>query len=89
MLDAVRQCDALIKITDPGGFAQPATELTATQGRIIDALRTLLDVARQAQTEALAEMTKRPGGDLPDDVTQEARRRCGTSSRSSSSSRRR
>ena len=68
MLDAVRQCDALIKIRDPGGFAQPATELTATQGRIIDALRTLLDVARRAQTEALAEMTKRPGGDLPDDV---------------------
>ncbi|MCX7427017.1 MAG: hypothetical protein NTW96_15505 [Planctomycetia bacterium] len=68
MLDAVRQCDALIKIRDPGGFARPATELTGTQGRIIDALRTLLDVARRAQTEALAEMTKRPGGDLPDDV---------------------
>ena len=33
-------------------------------------LRKLLDVARHAQAEVLAEMKKRPGGDLPDDAKQ-------------------
>ncbi len=44
--------------------------LTAAQDRIIVVLRKLLDVARQAQTDVLAEMNKRPGGDLPDDAKQ-------------------
>ena len=42
----------------------------AAQDRIIDVLRKLLDVARRAEDEVLAEMKKRPGGDLPDDVKQ-------------------
>ena len=57
------------------GRLRPAgAELMATQDRIIDALRKLLDVTRQAEAEVLAEMKKRPGGDLPDDVEAEARR---------------
>jgi hypothetical protein len=44
--------------------------LNETQARIIDVLRRLLDVARQAQTDELAEMEKRMGGDLPPDAQQ-------------------
>ena len=44
--------------------------MTAAQDRIIDVLRKLLDVTRHAQADVLAEMKKRPGGDLPDDVKQ-------------------
>jgi hypothetical protein len=68
MLEAVRQCDALIKIKSLDGFARPAGELDLTQDRIVDLLRKLLDVTRRAQAELLAEMKKRPGGDLPDDT---------------------
>jgi DNA repair exonuclease SbcCD ATPase subunit len=45
-----------------------AVELTASQERIIDVLRKLLDVIRHAQADLLAGMKKRPGGNLPDDV---------------------
>ena len=68
MLQAVRQCDDLIELKAAAQFDRPAAGLAATQDRIIDALRKLLDVARRAQAELLAEMEKRPGGDLPDEV---------------------
>ena len=68
MLEAVRQCDALTKIKAVAAFAKGTDELTATQDRIIDVLRKLLDVARRAQSEVLAEMKKRAVGDLPDDT---------------------
>ncbi len=68
MLQAVQQCDGLVKLKEMDGFATAVPELTGTQDRIIDALRKLLDVARQAQAEVLAEAKKRPGGDLPDDT---------------------
>jgi len=68
MLQAVRLCDALLKLTDPDAFNRPTTELVAAQDRIIDMLRRLLDVARQAQSDVLGEMASRPAGDLPDDV---------------------
>lgn len=70
MLQAVRQCDELVKIKAPEGFAGPVPQLNATQDRIIDTLRKLLDAARQAQSEVLAEAKKRPGGDLPDSTKQ-------------------
>jgi len=70
MLKAVQQCDDLVKINTLEGFDQPVPLLGETQGRIIDVLRRLLDVARQAQSEELAEMQKRPGGDLPNDAEQ-------------------
>ncbi len=68
MLAAVGQCDALVKVQALSGYEAPAAELGATQERITDVLRKLLDVARHAQVEELAEMKKRPGDDLPPDV---------------------
>ncbi len=68
MLEAVRICDELGRQTTPEGFQGPVPQLLGTQDKIIEELRKILDVARQAQTEALAEMKKRPGGDLPDDT---------------------
>jgi len=68
MLQAVARCDELVKQKTAEGFDRPAPELAAVQDRIIDALKKLLDAARQAQAETLAEMKKRPGGDLPDDT---------------------
>jgi hypothetical protein len=70
MLDAVEQCDDLAKVNTPEGFRRPVPALNETQARIIDVLRKLLDVARRAQSEELAEMEKRLGGDLPADVRQ-------------------
>ncbi len=68
MLQAVRQSDDLVKVKAPDGFTRPVPELVATQDRIIAVLSKVLSAARQAQGEVLAEMKKRPGGDLPDDV---------------------
>ena len=68
MLQAVSRCDALVKLSLPEDYEKPAAELTAVQDRIIDVLRKLLDEARHAQADVLAEMKKRPGDDLPDDV---------------------
>lgn len=67
MLAAVQSSDALLQA--PGtDDAKGYGELTSLQDRIIETLRKLLDLARQAQTEMLAEAQKRPGGDLPNDV---------------------
>jgi len=82
MLDAVRQAEQLAaEVKDAAGAspASPAREhgqdargtqgqLLRTQQSIVAALRGLLDVVRRAQSELLAEMTNRPGGDLPDDA---------------------
>ncbi len=78
MLEAVQRCDELVRQTTLEGFQGPVPALVATQDQIIEALRKILDVTRQAQAEALAEMQKRPGGDLPDDSKkklEEARRK--------------
>jgi hypothetical protein len=68
MLQAVQQCDDLVKVNTVAGFDQPVPALNKTQERIIDVLRKLLDVARHAESEELAEMKKRQGGDLPPDA---------------------
>ena len=68
MLAAVSQCDDLVKLKSLEEFNQPSGKLMAVQDRIIDVLRKLLDVARHAEEQALAEMKKRPGGNLPDDA---------------------
>jgi len=70
MLEAVSQCDRLLRSTavDTASKGEPATELTATQDRIIHVLRKLLDAVRQAHAELLAKMQRRPGDDLPDDT---------------------
>ncbi|NMC20812.1 MAG: hypothetical protein GYA33_10375, partial [Thermogutta sp.] len=67
MLAAVQASDVLLRASG-GGEPKPYGELTSLQDRIIETLRKLLDLARQAQTELLAEAQKRPGGDLPNDV---------------------
>ena len=73
MLQAAKQCDRMIVLKSLGRFGGPTAELTAAQDRIIDVLRKLLNVTRHAQADVLAEMKKRPGGDLPDDVRQKLR----------------
>jgi len=73
MLEAVGKCDALAKIDTVEGFDGKVPELTASQDRIIAALRKLLDVARVAQSDVLAEMQNRPGGDLPEEAQQAAK----------------
>lgn len=45
-----------------------ASRLANVQDDILDVLRKLLDMARAETSQTLAEMEKRPGGDLPDDV---------------------
>jgi tetratricopeptide (TPR) repeat protein len=70
MLQAVQQCDRLVKIDSLDGLVEPVDGLGQTQDRIIEVLRNLLDIARRAQTEELAEMQHRSAGDLPDDARQ-------------------
>jgi hypothetical protein len=68
MLQAVRVCDELAKQTSLEGFDEPCPKLIASQERIIEILRKLLDIAMEARSEAMEEMGKRSGGDLPDDT---------------------
>jgi hypothetical protein len=68
MLQCVGLCDAMSKLKAAEAFQSPAEQLLSKQDRIIDVLRKLLDAVRNAQSEAMAEMKKRPGADLPDDV---------------------
>ncbi len=65
MLKAVSQCDTLVKAKQIDELPATVGELGLTQGTIIDVLRKMLDVARRAQTEELAEMKNRQVGDLP------------------------
>lgn len=68
MLQAVQLGDELVKQKTAEGFDAPLPKMLASQDKIIEVLRKMLDVTRQAQSEALAEMKKRPGSDLPDDT---------------------
>jgi hypothetical protein len=70
MLAAVQQSDAMLKLKSAEEFKEPANKLLAVQDHIIEVLRKLLDVARHTEAELLAEMKKRPGGDLPDETKQ-------------------
>jgi len=78
MIEAVRRGDRLVELDALDAFAPEVPELVAVQDRIIDLLRKLLDVSRQAQDDVLAELGERRAGDLPNDVRQkleEARQR--------------
>ena len=68
MLAAVEYCDAMTRAETAEAFTAPVAELAPTQDKIIEALRKLLMVASQAETEVLAEMRQRTGADLPDDT---------------------
>jgi hypothetical protein len=68
MLAAVGLCDRLEKEAEPTAAARQCEEMLGLQDRIIATLRNLLDAARNAESDLLAEMKKRPSGDLPDEV---------------------
>jgi hypothetical protein len=73
MIEAVRQAEALAQVKDVAGLAKPAAALTATQDRIIDVLRRLLNETRRETADRLAEMDKRANTDLPRDVQDKLR----------------
>ena len=68
MVEAVGQCDVLTKQAGAENRSAETKKLTATQDRIIESLRRMLDITRKAQSEKLSEMKKRPGGDLPSET---------------------
>ncbi len=70
MLLAVRQAEALAKPAKVEALAGPAVALTATQDRILDVLRRMLNEARRDTAEMLAQSKDRPGTELPPDVRQ-------------------
>jgi hypothetical protein len=70
MFRAVKQAEALGKLKKIEAFPLPVAELTASQDEVIAVLRKLLGVVRLAEAEVLAEMPKRPGGDLPEEARQ-------------------
>ena len=74
MLEAVRRCDELVKLDAAAALEASLPPLVVVQDRIIETLRKLLDAARQAQDEVLAEMPKRNAGDLPQDAVEKLKK---------------
>jgi hypothetical protein len=68
MVQAIRQAEALERVKAVAELGKPAAELSATQARIIDVLRRLLNEVRKETAELLAELKKRPGTELPSEV---------------------
>ena len=68
MIQALRQAEALQQVKLVAELARPSAELMATQDRIIDVLRRLMNEIRKDTADLLAEMKKRPGTELPSDV---------------------
>ena len=68
MIQALRQAEALQQVKLVAELARPSAELMATQDRIIDVLRRLMNEIRKDTADLLGEMKKRPGTDLPSDV---------------------
>lgn len=70
MLLAVKQAGALQRLDQLPDLGKPIAALTATQDRIIDVLRRMLNELRRDTAEVLAQMEKRPSTELPSDVQQ-------------------
>ncbi|MDR3199604.1 MAG: hypothetical protein LBU34_17180 [Planctomycetaceae bacterium] len=68
MTQAVEQAETITKLTAVETFDVPSGELNELQGRIADALRNMIGIARAAETKALEEIGHRNEDDLPDDV---------------------
>ncbi|MGA2702887.1 MAG: hypothetical protein ABSH35_17560 [Isosphaeraceae bacterium] len=68
MIQALRQAEALQQVKLVTELARPSAELMATQDKIIDVLRRLMNEVRKDTADLLAEMKKRPGTELPSDV---------------------
>jgi hypothetical protein len=73
MVEAVRQAEALQKGQALADFVKPAATLAATQDRIIDVLRRLLNEVRKETADVLAEMDKKRDTSLPSDVQDKLR----------------
>lgn len=73
MLLAVKQAGELQRIEQLSALAKPGAALSATQDRIIDVLRRMLNELRRESSEVLAQVEKRPGTDLPSDVQNKLR----------------
>ncbi len=68
MIQALRQAETLQQVKLVAELARPSAELMATQDRIIDVLRRLMNEIRKDTADLLAGMKKRPGTELPSDV---------------------
>jgi hypothetical protein len=68
MLQAVAEAEELLRAKSSEGLARGVEQLLPLQKRIIEVLRDLLDQVRTAEMETLAELGKRRGDDLPEDV---------------------
>ena len=68
MIQALRQAETLQQVKLVAELARPSAELMATQDKIIDVLRRLMNEIRKDTADLLAEMKKRPGTELPSDV---------------------
>lgn len=68
MLTAVRQAETLARLETPAASTTPAATLIATQDRILDVLRRLLNELRKETADVLAKLEKKPGTELPADV---------------------
>jgi hypothetical protein len=73
MVQAVRQAEALTQIRSVTELTGPTAELTATQDRIVDVLRRLLNEVRRDEDRILANLKKKPGTELPSDVQSKLR----------------
>ena len=68
MLEAVQQCDELVKLDQLPALAQAVPKLNKLQDRIVETLERMLDATRKAESDTLAEMKKHASGNLPDDL---------------------
>ncbi len=73
MIQAIRQAEATQQFKLVADLAKPTADLMATQDKIIDVLRRLLNEIRKETADVLAEMKKRPGSELPSDVQSKLR----------------
>jgi hypothetical protein len=73
MVEAVKQADVLARLPQLDALGKPLGVLTATQDRIIDVLRRLLNEVRKENAQLLAEMEKKPSTELPADVQNKLR----------------
>jgi hypothetical protein len=73
MVKAVQEAEALARVKAVAEQAKPLGTLTATQDRILDVLRRLLNDIHREETEKLAELEKRPNNQLPNDIQDKLR----------------
>jgi len=72
-VEAVKQAGVLSRIPQREALPKAVAKLTATQDRIIDVLRRMLNEVRKETSNMLAEMEKKPSTELPNDVQNKLR----------------